>query len=65
MILVITGAFDLYGLAIEKEPLVGIEGNVAHAEIDTLRVTSLASRFNRNDGGVEIGRLGRPKRRRG
>ena len=41
MVLVIAGALDLHGLAIQEKPLVGIEHGGTHAEVDALGIADL------------------------
>ena len=54
MILMIAGAFDLYRLAVEKEPLVGVEPNRANPESDFLAINNNAVAFNYRDGAIKI-----------
>ena len=61
MVLVVAGALNLDGLAVEEEALFRIEDRSAHAEADALGIARLAGGFNGDDCGVEIGRFDRPE----
>ena len=63
VILMVAGAFDLDGFAVEEKSLVGIPLDVAHAEGDALRVAGFAAGFDRDDSRVQIRSLRRPQRR--
>src|SRR5579859_5982007 len=70
MILMVAGALDLHGLAVEEESLVGVPANIANAEADALgvvplQITARLFGLDRNFGSVEVRSLRRPESRIG
>ena len=61
VVLVVAGALDLQGFAVEQESLVGIEDRRAHAKAYPLRVARMAARFHGHNRRIEIRRIHRPK----
>jgi hypothetical protein len=62
VILVVAGALNLDGFAVEEESLVGVEVRGAHTKADALGIARLAVRFHGHNRRVEIRRIHRPQR---